>query len=183
MSKKSLMEHPLCLTQGIWLKRVLWKTNATTPIGRVAPTSAEMKRRNIPIGLYWTTPPRLEPSAQYQRSPVIKVSSAQVTFTNLNSQRLVFLSFPEPFVFGVWTKTNKCSESCGKEGRVLEQRTCTPTHPHKSCSSLPIERTLRLSTESCADQPCEGLFSVEIFVIKRKHSQGFTRNGRIGQSA
>ena len=159
------------------------KTNATIPIGRVAPTSAEMNRRNILIGLYWTTPPRLEPSAQYQRSPVMKVSSAQVTFTNLNSQRLVFLSLPEPFVFGEWTKTDKCSESCGKEGRVLEQRTCTPTHPHKSCSSLPIERTLRLSTEPCADPPCEGLFSVEIFVMKRKHLQGFTRNGRTGQSA
>ena len=99
-------------------------------------------------------------------------------------QRLVFLFFlPEPFVFGEWTKTDKCSESCGKEGRVLEQRTCTPTHPHKSCSSLPIERTLRPSNESCADQPCEGLFSVEIFVIKRKHLQGFTLNGRTGQSA
>ena len=156
-------------------------TNATIPIGRVAPTSAEMKRRIIPIGLYWTTPPRLEPSVQYQRSPVMKVLSAQVTFTNLNSQRLVFLSFPEPFVFGVWTKTDKCSECCG--GMVLEQRTCTPTHPHKSCSSLPIERTLRLSTEPCADQPCKGLFSVGIFVISRKHLQRFTRNGRTGQSA
>ena len=159
------------------------KTNATIPIGRVAPTSAEMKRRIIRIGLYWTTPPRLEPSAQYQRSPVMKVSSAQVTFTNLDTQRLVFFSLPEPFVFGVWTKTDKCSESCGNERRVLEQRTCTPTHPHKSCSSLPIERTLRPSTEPCADLPCEGLFSVEIFVIKRKHLQRFTRNGRTGQSA
>ena len=80
-----------------------------------------------------------------------------------------FPFLPEPFVFGEWTKTDKCSESCGEEGRVLEQRTCTPTHPQKSCSSLPIERTLRLSTEPCADPPCEGLFSVEIFFIKRKH--------------
>ena len=162
-------------------QEVLWKTSATTPIGRVAPTSAEIKRRSFPIGRCWTTPPRLERSAQYQRSPVMKVSSAQVTFTNLNSQRLVFLFLPEPFVFGVWTKTDKCSECCG--GMVLEQRTCTPTHPHKSCSSLPIERTLRPSNESCAYQPCEGLFSVEIFVIKRKHLQRFTRNGRTGQSA
>ena len=159
------------------------KTNATIPIGRVAPTSAEMKRKRIPIGLYWTTPPRLEPSAEYQRSPVMKVSTAQVTFTNLSSQRLVFFSSPEPFVFGVWTKTDKCSESCGKKGMVFEQRTCTPTHPHKSCSSLPIEQTLRLSNDSCADQPCEGLFSIEIFVIKRKHLQRFTRNGQTGQSA
>ena len=157
------------LTQGMSHQEVLWKTSATIPIGRVAPTSAEMKGRSFPIGCYWTTPPRLEPSAQYQRSPVMKVSSAQVRFTNLQSQRLVFLFLPEPFVFGEWTKTDKCSESCGKEGRVLEQRTCTPTHPHKSCSSLPIEWTLRLSTEPCADLPCEGLFSVEIFLIKRKH--------------
>ena len=157
------------LTQGMSHQEVLWTTSATIPIGRVAPTSAEMKRRIIRIGLYWTTPPRLEPSAQYQRSPVMKVSSAQVTFTNLYTQRLVFFSLPEPFVFGVWTKTDKCSESCGKEGRLFEQRTCTPTHPHKSCSSLSIERTLRPSTEPCTESPCEGLFSVEIFVIKRKH--------------
>ena len=164
-------------------QELLWKTSATIPIGRVAPTSAEMKRKSFPIGCCWTTPPRLEPSVQYQRSPVMKVSTAQVTFTNLSSQRLVFFSSPEPFVFGVWTKTDKCSESCGKEGRVLEQRSCTPTHPHKSCFSLPIERTLRLSAEPCADPPCEGLFSVEIFVIKRKHLQRFTRNVRTGQSA
>ena len=150
-------------------QEVLWKTSATTPIGRVAPTSAEMKRRSFPIGCCWTTPPRLEPSAQYQRSPVMNGSSAKVTFTNLNTQRLVCFSLPVPFVFGVWTKIDKCSESCGKEGRLFEQRTCTPTHPHKSCSSLSIERTLRPSTEPCADAPCEGLFSVEIFLIKRRH--------------
>ena len=145
------------------------KTNATIPIGRVAPTSAEMKRRSFPIGHCWTTPQRLEPSAQYQRSPVMKMSTAQVIFTNLNSRRLVLLSLPEPFVFGEWTKTDKCSESCGEEGRMLEQRTCTPTHPRKSCFSLPIERTLRLSAEPCAGPPCEGLFSVEVLVINRKH--------------
>jgi len=61
----------------------------------------------------------------------------------------------EPFVFGDWKATDLCTETCG-EGKLLEQRTCTPTHPDKSCASLPTLKTLKPGSETCEREPCKG---------------------------
>ena len=66
----------------------------------------------------------------------------------------VFLS--EPFIFGPWTTTEFCTETCGGEGQLLEQRSCTPLHPDKSCASLSSDKTLRPGNKTCGEGQCEG---------------------------
>ena len=69
--------------------------------------------------------------------------------------RYDFSSLQEPFVFGEWKETDHCSETCGK-GKLLQQRSCTPTHPDKSCSSLPTSDTWRPGNKNCMPKLCKG---------------------------
>ena len=83
------------------------------------------------------------------------------------------LILSEPFVFGDWTETDLCTETCGNEGKVLEQRSCTPAHPDKSCASLPTDKTLRLG-KACVGKPCQGylkVFSLSIEIISGSFSK------------
>ena len=60
-------------------------------------------------------------------------------------------------MFGDWEETDRCNETCGEEGKLLEQRTCTPTHPDKSCANLPASDTLRPGDKNCGvREPCKG---------------------------
>ena len=87
----------------------------------------------------------------------------------------------EPFVFGDWKEMEFCSVTCG-EGKVLVQRTCTPTHPDKSCACLPPSETLRPGNETCKRDPCEGEFFF-LILFENKPLQELSANGRTGQTA
>ena len=58
-------------------------------------------------------------------------------------------------MFGAWKDTELCTETCG-EGKVLEKRSCTPTHPDKSCAILPTAETLKPGKKTCVRDPCKG---------------------------
>ena len=75
----------------------------------------------------------------------------------------------DPFVFGDWKETELCSETCGKEGKFLLQRTCTPTHSDKSCANLPPSKTLKLGNETCEREPCKGNW----YWLKTNHHRSF----------
>ena len=80
-----------------------------------------------------------------------------ITCTGKNAQISTNnLSLQDPFVFGDWELTDLCTETCGEEGKLLEKRTCTPTHPDKSCANLPTNQTLRAGEQPCGRKPCKG---------------------------
>ena len=81
------------------------------------------------------------------------------------------LCFPsEPFIFGPWMTTEFCTETCGGEGRLLEQRSCTPLHPDKSCASLSSDQTLRPGNKTCGEGQCEGNYHyIDSSIINCNH--------------
>ena len=82
----------------------------------------------------------------------------------MHRQAQINLSLQDPFVFGDWEETGICSETCG-EGKVLEKRSCTPTHPDKSCASLQANDTLRLGDKTCVGEPCKGDSKINLLDI------------------
>jgi len=74
----------------------------------------------------------------------------------------------EPVVFGPWRDTDICTETCG-EGKLLEQRSCTPAH---SCASLKTTQTLRPGNTPCVGQHCQGEIQKRIEAQETKPSPG-----------
>ena len=90
---------------------------------------------------------------------------------------------PDPFIYGEWDETDLCTETCGKEGKLLEKRSCTSTTPDKSCASLPTNETLRPGNKPCGDEPCNGYLKVCFLLDQLKSLQEHSPNGLTGQTA
>ena len=64
--------------------------------------------------------------------------------------KLIQTFFPAPFIFGNWTITPYCNETCGTNRFRLEFRTCTPISPNLPANiSCQNQLTLRTGDSMC----------------------------------
>ena len=62
-----------------------------------------------------------------------------------------------PLLFGNWTTTKYCNDTCGYHRHRLEQRSCTPISPNLPEESRCTQSdTLRTSAMKCEDKSCKG---------------------------
>ena len=132
----------------------LLQRSADGPTGQAVPTIVEIQEWRPGSSRLWRSFQKgKRHNVQFLKKSVQSI--AQVGTLPLKSLTL----FPsEPFVFGPWMTTEFCTETCGGDGRLLEQRSCTPLHPDKSCASLSSDQTLRPGNKTCGEGQCEGIY-------------------------
>ena len=79
---------------------------------------------------------------------------------------------PAPFIFGPWTETPFCNETCSTNRFRLELRTCTLISPNLPANISCQNQTLRAGDSRCPAINCTGEHNENIFENRRKSFQG-----------
>ena len=156
-----------------------------TVVGLIGPavhTTVGIQRLRQSTRHFWMSHPKGQKLCVRYLSNRVEQQIAQVTRAHCSMKRKLTWFLSEPFVFGSWSDTEICSVTCGKKGKLLEQRSCTPAHPDKSCTSLPTNKTLRPGNKFCGGNPCKGNLKVS-YTDQFKASQDHSPNGLTGQHA